>query len=155
VSSDATPDVEVRQMRPGELSEMLDLWVASWQAAYPAIDFAQRREWMSDRLAELERTGSHSFVATRSGRIIGALIVNPETGYLDQIVVAADLQGGGIGDLLLDQARRLSPERLELHVNKDNARAIGFYEKNGFIITSEDINPRSGAPIYLMRWEPG
>jgi putative acetyltransferase len=142
-------------MLPGDLPETLDIWVGAWQAAYPEIDFAARRGWTARRIAELERTGSQSRVATQDGHIVGALVVNPETGYLDQIVVAHEWQGTGVADALLAEARRLSPSRLELHVNKDNARALRFYEKNGFAVTGEDVNPRSGAPIYLMSWRAG
>jgi putative acetyltransferase len=145
--------VTVRPMRPDDLAETLDMWVAAWQAAYPDIDFAARRGWTQDRIAELERTGSHSLVALRHSRIVGALVVNPQTGYLDQIVVAVADQGRGVADMLLAQARRLSPRGLDLHVNQDNARAIRFYQKHGFVTVGEDVNPRSGAPIYRMRWE--
>jgi putative acetyltransferase len=145
--------VTVRPMLPQDLDETLDMWVAAWQAAYPNIDFRARRGWTKDRIAELERTGSRSLIALRDNRIVGALVVNPQTGYLDQMVVATADQGCGVADVLLAEARRLSPAALDLHVNQDNARAIGFYQKHGFITVAEDINPRSGAPIYRMRWE--
>jgi putative acetyltransferase len=145
--------VIVRPMRPDDLAETLDMWVAAWQAAYPHIDFAARRGWTKDRVAELERTGSLSLIALRGNRIIGAMVVNPQTGYLDQIVVATADQGRGVADILLAEARRLSPAALDLHVNQDNARAIRFYQKHGFITVGEDVNPRSGAPIYRMHWE--
>jgi putative acetyltransferase len=144
----------VRAMQPEDLSETLDMWVAAWQAAYPTIDFAVRRSWTAKRIAELERKGSRSRVAISDGSIVGALVANPETGYLDQIVVAVERQGTGVAEALLAEARRLSPSRLDLHVNQDNARAIRFYRKHGFVVTGEDINPRSGAPIYLMSWRP-
>jgi putative acetyltransferase len=146
--------VTVRPMTPEDLAETLDMWVAAWQAAYPNIDFAARRDWTKDRIAELENTGSHALVALRDDRIVGALVVNPETGYLDQIVVATADKGRGVADILLAEARRISPQRLDLHVNQDNARAIGFYQKHGFVIDGEDVNPRSGAPIYRMSWRP-
>jgi putative acetyltransferase len=148
----AMPDLIIRPMEPADLSETLDVWVAAWQAAYPAIDFNARRGWTADRIAELERTGSRSLIVLQNGRIVGAMVVNPDTGYLDQIVVATDLQGAGIAEMLLAEARRLSPSKLDLHVNQDNGRAIRFYEKHGFRKTGEDVNPRSGAPIYLMGW---
>jgi putative acetyltransferase len=150
----APSELTIRSMTPADLQEALDVWVAAWQVAYPAIDFNARRGWTADRIAELERTGSRSLVALKDGSIVGALVVNPETGYLDQIVVAADHQGSGVAEILLSEARRLSPTKLDLHVNQDNSRAIRFYEKHGFAKTGEDVNPRSGAPIYLMRWQP-
>jgi putative acetyltransferase len=148
------PDVTVRPMQADDLPETLDMWVAAWQVAYPAIDFKARRGWTADRIAELERTGSHSLIALRGDRIVGALVVNPETGYLDQFVVATECQGGAVGAILLAEARRLAPIGLDLHVNQDNARAIRFYEKHDFKTTGEDVNPRSGAPIYRMSWRP-
>ncbi len=150
----ARADLVVRALRPEDLDGMLDMWVGAWQAAYPEIDFAARRDWARARIAELERTGSRSFVAARQGRIIGAMVVDPATGYLDQIVVATDFQGRGVAAALLVEARRLAPAGLELHVNRDNARAIRFYRKHGFAAAGEDVNPRSGAPTLRMRWQP-
>ena len=144
----------VRPMLPADLPETIDVRVAAWQAAYPAIDFEARRGWTVGRINELERTGSVSIVALQGCRIVGALVVNPATGYLDQIVVATESQGRGVANVLLAEARRLSPAGLDLHVNQDNGRAIRFYEKNGFATMSEDVNPRSGAPIYKMSWRP-
>jgi putative acetyltransferase len=151
---EARADAVVRTMRAADLAETLDMWVAAWQAAYPAIDFAARRGWASDHIAELERTGSVSLVALVGDRIVGAMVLNPDTGYLDQIVVATQWQGRGIAENLLARARRLAQAGLDLHVNQDNARAIRFYQKHGFITTGEDVNPRSGAPLFRMGWRP-
>ena len=148
------PDLMVRPMLPADLPEVIDLWVAAWQAAYPAIDFEARRVWAVDHITELQQNGAQSIVVLGGGRILGVLVINPANGYLDQIVAALSYQGRGVSDALLADARRLSPTGLDLHVNQDNARAIRFYEKNGFKVTGEDVNPRSGAPIYQMSWRP-
>jgi putative acetyltransferase len=150
----APPNLIVRPMLPADLPEMLDVWVAAWQVAYPKIDFEARRGWAVEHFADLEQEGSLLFVALGEGHILGALAVDPNTGYLDQIVVAIGHQGQGVADVLLAQARRVSPDGLDLHVNQDNARAVRFYEKNGFTNAGSDRNTRSGAPIYKMSWRP-
>jgi putative acetyltransferase len=150
----SSADVVVRPMRAEDMAEMLDMWVAAWQVAYPDINFATRRGWTADRIAELERTGSCSVIASRDGRIVGALVVNPDTGYLDQLVVATECQGLGVATILLAEARRIAPAGLDLHVNQDNGRAIRFYEKHEFKTVGEDVNPRSGAPVFYMSWRP-
>ena len=65
--------------------------------------------------------------------------------------MSQNLQGRGIADALLEEAKRISPV-LDLKVNKDNARAIRFYEKHGFRISGEDVNENSGRPVYTMTW---
>lgn len=52
---------------------------------------------------------------------------------LDQIEVAPEHWGSGVALALLNEAKRISPNGLNLLVNKDNARAIRFYEKHGFV----------------------
>ena len=54
---------------------------------------------------------------------------------------------------LIDEAKHRSPDGVTLLVNKDNARAIRFYERNGFAQAGEDVNPTSGRPVLKMRWE--
>jgi putative acetyltransferase len=148
------PNIIVRPMRADDLDETLDMWVAAWQVTYPQKDFAAQRGWTADRIAELERGGSRSIVAARDERIVGALVINPDTGYLDQLVVATECQGHGVAAILLAEAQRVAACGLDLHVNQDNARAIAFYRKHAFTMTGEDVNPRSGAPIYRMSWRP-
>jgi putative acetyltransferase len=150
----APNDLAVRARRPADLDAAADLWVAAWQAAYPAIDFAARRDWILARFVEMEAGGSLSFVAVLGDRVAGFIIVHPATGYIDQIAVAVACQGRGVADCLLAQARKLSPRGLDLHVNQDNARALRFYEKSGFVVTGPDVNARSGAPTFKMSWRP-
>ena len=68
-------------------------------------------------------------------------------------MVAPDRWGSELADALVDEAKRLSPDRITLLVNKDNARAIRFYERNGFAHAGEDVNPTSGRPVLKMEWK--
>ena len=67
-------------------------------------------------------------------------------------MVATEYWGSGVALTLLNEAKRLSPQGLELLVNKDNARAIRFYEKHKFLYAGEDKNPVSGKPVNRMAW---
>jgi putative acetyltransferase len=131
----------------------IELWQQTWQEAYPAIDFAARVDWWRERWRGELVPSASIVVAEAAGVLIGFVTVNAATGYLDQIVVAPQHWGSDIAEMLLDAAKRLSPARVELHVNQDNARAVRFYRKHGFAVAGEDVNARSGAPVYLMKWQ--
>jgi len=55
---------------------------------------------------------------------------------------------------VVDEAKRRSPAGVTLLVNKDNARAIRFYQRNGFVHAGEDVNPTSGRPVLRRAWGP-
>ena len=141
-----------RPMTPQDLPALLDLWVESWQAAYPQIDFRARRGWAETRFAELQHNGARILVAENDGRLAGLVTVEPGTGYIDQIVVATHAQRRGIASQLIKAARGVSPDGLELHVNQDNGAAVAFYRREGFVIAGHDVNPSSGAPTFHMAW---
>ena len=149
------PPATLRPYTAADEPAAIELWRQTWQEAYPAIDFAARVDWWRKRWRSELVPSATIVVAEAAGALAGFVTVNTTTGYLDQIVVASQHWGAGIAEMLLDEAKRLSPSRLELHVNQDNARAVRFYRKHGFAVAGEDVNARSGAPIYLMKWSKG
>jgi len=86
--------------------------------------------------------------------MIGFVTVDPRTFYLDQIVVAPEHWRSGVGATLIAEAKLMSPAGLDLDVNIDNVRAIGFYRRLGFLITAAGKNPISGKPVHRMSWRP-
>ncbi len=91
-------------------------------------------------------------VAERADALVGFVTIDG-SGYLDQLVVAPEHWGSRLADTLVDEAKRLSPDRITLLVNADNARAIRFYRRNGFAFAGEDVNPTSGRPVLKMEWK--
>jgi putative acetyltransferase len=149
-----TPSFTLRPYAPADEDAAIELWRRTWQLAYPQIDFDARVDWWRERWrAELVATATIT-VADIAGKLTGFVTVDPRSFDLDQIVVAPEAWGTGIASALIAEAKRLSPRGIDLHVNKDNARAIRFYEKHGFTITGEAINWRSGAPVHKMSWRP-
>jgi putative acetyltransferase len=139
-----------------DLPELLDLWVASWSEVYADIDFNQRRPWFTDHIAGWIAENGQCRIATEttSGEIVGFILINPQTHLLDQICVGITWKGRGVAEALMAEARRLSPRALHLDVNAVNHRALGFYQREGFVKTGEGVNPRSGLPIFHYRWQP-
>ena len=142
----------LRAYRTADEAAAIELWRQTWQQAYPALDFSARLDWWRERWRGELVPSATVTVAEAADALVGFVTVNRTTGYLDQIVVAPQHWGAGVAEMLLAEAKRQSPGRLELHVNQDNARAVRFYQKHGFGVAGEDVNPRSGAPVYLMRW---
>lgn len=157
---DATPAAgfKLRRYRLSDEDAAIALWLRTWQAAYPQLDFAARLDWWRARwrdeiaphaeiaIAQIERFGET--------KVVGLVTIDPRTGYLDQLVVAPECWGSGVGAALLEEAKRVCPLGFDLDVNTDNSRAIHFYQKHGFSVTGSGSNPISGQAIYRMNWRP-
>ena len=148
------PPLKLRNYTTADEDAAIELWRRTWQQAYPRIDFTERVAWWRERWRNELVPQAKIVVAEMDGVLEGFVTVDPKSGYLDQIVVAPEFWGSNIAVMLLDAGKRISPALLELLVNKDNARAIAFYEKNGFAHVGEDVNPVSGRPVNRMRWRP-
>ena len=148
------PQLKLRNYIAADEEAAIELWRRAWQQAYPDIDFTARVAWWRERWRKELVPQAKIVVAEMDGVLEGFVTVDPKSGYLDQIVVAPEFWGSNVATMLLDAGKRISPALLELLVNKDNARAIAFYEKHGFVYVGEDVNPVSGRPVNRMRWRP-
>jgi putative acetyltransferase len=148
------PAVTLRAYTAADEAAAIELWRQTWQAAYPHLDFTARLDWWRERWRNELVPVATIVVAERSDELVGFVTVDPSNGYLDQIVVAPTTWRANIGAALLAEARRIAPSGIDLHVNADNARAIAFYRKHGFVESGRDVNTRSGAPVLKMSWRP-
>jgi putative acetyltransferase len=144
--------IHLRPYRADDEDAAIALWQQTWQQAYPSIDFAARVAWWRKRWRNELVPNAAIMVAEQAGALIGFVTIDT-SGYLDQLVVAPDHWGSEVAGALVDEAKRLAPDRITLLVNKDNARAIRFYERNGFADAGEDVNPTSGRPVLKMEWK--
>jgi len=146
-------DFTLRSYTPGDEDAAIDLWFRTWQQAYPSIDFAERLAGWRARWRNELVPAARIVVAERDGAMTGFVTID-DKGYLDQLVVAPEVWGSELGDALVAEAKRLSSHGITLLVNADNARAIRFYERNGFVYTHDDVNPASGRKVNGMAWKP-
>jgi putative acetyltransferase len=148
------PQVTLRPYSAADEEAAIELWRRTWSKHYRHLDFNARVAWWRERWRNELVPVARIMIADIDGSLAGFVTVDPKTMYLDQIVVAPEYWGSTAALALLDDAKRLSPKGLDLLVNKDNFRAIRFYEKHGFTYVGEDKNPVSGIAVNRMAWRP-
>jgi putative acetyltransferase len=144
--------ITLRRYTAADEDAAIELWRRTWTQHYPHIDFNARVDWWRKRWRKELVPSARIVLAEMGGAMVGFVTIDPKTKYLDQIVVAPEQWGAGVALTLLEEAKRLSPRGVDLHVNKDNDRAIHFYEKHGFEYSGEDKNPYSDKPVNKMAW---
>jgi len=69
--------------------------------------------------------------------------------HMEALFIDPDLRGTGIGRQLLQHALALQPQ-LTTDVNAQNAQAVGFYRRMGFIETGRSPVDSQGRPYPLI-----
>ncbi len=147
-------DIEVRRASGADGEAAGDVYLASFQATYDfplAHTDDEVRAWVRDELVPNHDT----WVALDRGRVVA--LMSMAVGVLDQLYVAPDRLGQGIGRRLLDHAKRRSPEGLALYTFQVNDRARRFYERNGFVADAfgDGSGNEEGQPDVHYVWTPG
>ncbi len=133
---------------------LLALWIESWTATRPEIDFSARAPWLADLVKRSIAGGATVIVAENDEGLLGFVLFDARRGWLEQIALAPRAQGSGAAQALLREAKSACPAKLGLDVNADNFRALAFYRGQGFVATGEGKNPLSGLPIVSLEWTP-
>lgn len=148
--------ITVRRATADDARAVADVYLASFHATYDfplARTDDEVRGWIRDEIVATRET----WVATDGddGPVVAMMVVGP--GELDQLYVAPDRLGRGIGRRLLEQAKRSSPGGLALFTFQENARARRFYERNGFVATwfGDGAANEEGQPDVRCVWRPG
>jgi GNAT superfamily N-acetyltransferase len=132
--------VTLRRATDADAEAVAEMFLASFHATYQfplAHPDDDVRGWIRDRLIPTSET----WVAEDDGgRVVGMMALEP--GWLEQLYVAPDHLGEGIGRQLVDLAKQRQPAGLTLWTFQVNDRARRFYERNGFeaVEFTEDSN---------------
>ena len=143
--------IALRAARAADRPAVIALWVAAWRDVFPQIDFSARAAWFGGHLDDWLGRGAELSVVEDEGGLAGFSLYDPESGEMDQLCVAPRAQGAGAARVLLD-ALKARGATVRLAVNRDNARALRFYRREGFRVTGESVNPISGLPTLAMEW---
>ena len=72
--------------------------------------------------------------------------------HIEGIFVREGVQSNGIGKQLLEYAKR-AKSNMSLCVYQKNTRAIQFYQREQFVIQSENIDDNTDQKEYVMIWK--
>jgi len=127
-------------LRPGTTADavaMTDLYLAARRQGMPYLpklySDAQVRSWLSGMVLKYCKVT----VAVKDSWVAGFVALQRD--WLDQFYVSPNVQGSGIGTLLMEAAKAQHPQGIRLHVFQKNTAARRFYERHGFgLVTLRD-----------------
>jgi GNAT superfamily N-acetyltransferase len=144
--------IALRRATLADAAAAAEVFLSSFHATYEfplAHTDDEVRAWIRDRLIP----HSEVWVADDGGAVVALLAIQP--GELDQLYVAPDRLGEGIGRRLVDLAKERSPAGLSLWTFQVNERARRFYERNGFrAMEFTDDGNEERQPDVRYEWQP-
>ena len=137
----------IRMLQNIDINSVAGIWLkANLNAHY----FISKHYWVSNyELVKKMLAQAEVYVYEDDKMIQGFVGLNAE--YIEGIFVSDEMQSCGIGKLLLDYIKDKKVS-LRLNVYQKNARAISFYQREGFIIQCEDLDEDTGEKEYTMAY---
>jgi len=144
--------MDIRPARPDEYDDVARVWMESWVSTGLAEASGFLLANLRARVARDIANGWDLFVATDGGRLAAMLALQPRDNYLDQLFVAPDYQGRGLGRQLLIFTRQRLPHEIWLRCVRENEKAWRWYEREGFAFEKEQVESTSGRAMKYYRW---
>ncbi len=140
------------RIRKAEISDapiMAEIAFRAWEGGIMPIvpDGMDTREAERERLSRSAGEGwPHAIVADINGIVAGWCSRMPGRAYIPFLFVMPDMQGHGLGAMLLDRMESMleleGAERVHLETPADHVRAVRFYERQGYRILA--LRPSGG-----------
>jgi len=139
-----------------DLREILDLQYLAYQSeAILYNDFSIPP--LKQTLEEVEHEFENGIILKAiddDGAIIGSIRAYTENGtlHINKVIVRPNLQGQGIGTMLLKEIEKVCPqERYELYTGDKSVRNIRLYERLGYVkFKEQEVTPELKF-IYLQK----
>jgi GNAT superfamily N-acetyltransferase len=143
----------IRLARASEYDEVARVWMESWVST----GLAEASNFLLANLRarvrhEIEK-GWSLYVADDRGTLAAMLALHLPNHYLDQLFVAPDYQGNGLGRQLLAFTRQQLPDEIWLRCVRENEKAWRWYQREGFLFEKEQVEPMTGFTMKYYRWK--
>ncbi len=145
----------IRRYEDRDETGTLDVWFRSGKATYTFLPTWQTFTYEAAASVFRDRIVANCelWVGERDDAVVAYLAMNRS--YIDRLYVDPDEQRRGWGSHLVDKAKRLCPDGLQLHTHQENYGACAFYEARGFKAVRFGISPPPVvAPDVEYHWRP-
>jgi ribosomal protein S18 acetylase RimI-like enzyme len=131
----------IRDYRPEDFDAVTILWRVAREKSLPEFQRAKGHFFYEDRdyFRDHVLLENQVFVVESAEVPVAFMAMRAE--FIDHLYVHPDFQNRGIGKMLLDYARQLSPGHVWLYTLQINMNARAFYEKNGFTAEKFGVSP--------------
>ena len=124
--------VELRRATDADAEAAAEVFISSRRTALPTVHFPYSDESVRGYVRDILIATTEGWLAQDADMVVAVMSLKP--GWVEQLYVATDRQGEGIGRRLLDLAKERSDGGLQLWTFQVNDRARRFYERNGFTV---------------------
>lgn len=167
----------IRRATPDDVFGMHEVFLAGWLTTYPNeeygitandINYKFEQALLPEKLAARKlrlaepKEDELILVSESVGKIIGVCVGVKNTDYnqLQAVYILPEFQGKGLGRLMFNEVSKIFDKNKKtiVHVASYNDKAIGFYQKLGFVstgkITMDDkYKLRNGSVIPELEME--
>ena len=131
----------IRDYRPEDFDAVTILWRIAREKSLPEFQrakghfFYEDQDYFRDHVVKENKV----FVVESEEHPVAFMAMRED--FIDHLYVHPNYQNQGLGKLLLDYARQLSPEHIWLYTLQINMKAREFYERNGFTAERFGVTP--------------
>ncbi|HEY0568810.1 MAG TPA: GNAT family N-acetyltransferase [Xanthobacteraceae bacterium] len=143
----------IRPARPDEYDGIARVWMDSWVSTGLEDASDSLLAKLRARIPLEVARGWSLFVADDRGQLAAMLALHLPHIYLDQLFVAPEYQGRNLGRRLLAFTRQHLPDEISLRCVRENEKAWRWYEREGFVLEKEEIEPMTGFVMKYYRWK--
>lgn len=143
--------MQIRPSTPEDGARIVEIWRGAVAATHNFLSPADLAE-IDAQVEEFLPQTPLLLAIDAQGRTAGFMGMTDNK--VDSLFIDPALRGGGIGRQMIAHAASLFPSLL-VDVNEQNAQAVGFYERMGFVRIGRSETDDQGRPYPLIHMQRG
>lgn len=138
--------VDIRPSTPADGARVVEIWNRAVDATHDFLTPSDRAA-IGAEVAGFLPVAPLVLAVDADDRAVGFMLVDGS--HMEALFIDPDSRGQGVGRALVAHALSSQPG-LTTDVNEQNAQAVGFYERMGFVATGRSDLDGQGRPYPLI-----